>query len=945
MPRPTRSARRRSPRPRRRRASRSRSSGAACRTRPRSASPHDGRVFVAEKSGLIKVFDNVDDPTPTIYADLRTNVHYFWDRGLLGIALDPQFTTGRPYVYVLYTYDARIGQQPPDAGATPARPRPGATGDGCVVSGRLSRLNGPGRAGPDRGLVPAVPEPLESARSPSAPTARSTSAPATARASTSPTTARTATRSTRAATRPAASANPDAADRRGRRAAQPGPPHDGGPDGPRRHDPPRRPRHGRRACRTTRTPAAPTPNARRIVAYGLRNPFRFTFRPGHERALGRRRRLERPGRRSTASPSPAAPVENFGWPCYEGDGPACRYDASTSTSARRLYARGPARRRAALHLQPRARRSSHGDAARPASSSITGLAFYDGGTFPAAYDGALFFADYSRNCIWVMFPGAERPPRPGHARGLHQRRGRPGRPAGRPRRRPLLRRPERRHHPPRPLRSRQPAPRSPTRRRTPTSGAAPLTVQFDGTRLERPRRGRARPTRGTSTATARSTTRPPRRRRSPTRPRGRTPSRLRVDRPGGLVDTDTVTVTAGTPPDADDRRRPTRGTTWRVGETIGFSGSATNAPGRVAARLRPVVDARPPPLLGARPDELPRSTRCRRSPAPPARFVAPDHEYPVPPRARAHGARRDAQRDDVSGGSTRRPSSSRSSRPRPGSRSPSARRRRPRRSRGRSSRARRVGVIAPSPADAGGKTYDVRVAGPTAAPRATRSPRRHAGRPTARPTPRALSAVDGLVGAWGFDEPNGTDADRRLGPRQHRHDQRRDARPRAGASAPRCRFDGVNDIVTVADSDSLDLSNRATLEAWVNPAALGDWRTVAAQGAARPLVYALYAQQRRRPAQRPRLHEQRPVHERHAPLPRQHVDASRDDLGRHHAAPLRQRHAGRARAPSPARMPNSAGRPAHRRQHASGASGSAGRIDEVRVYDRALTRGARSAPT
>ena len=34
----------------------------------------DGRVFVAEKSGLIKVFDNLTDPTPTVFADLSTNV-------------------------------------------------------------------------------------------------------------------------------------------------------------------------------------------------------------------------------------------------------------------------------------------------------------------------------------------------------------------------------------------------------------------------------------------------------------------------------------------------------------------------------------------------------------------------------------------------------------------------------------------------------------------------------------------------------------------------------------------------------------------------------------------------------------------------------------------------------------------------------------------------------
>ena len=49
-----------------------------------------------------------------MFADLRTNVHDFWDRGLLGLALDPGFPTD-PYVYVLYTYDHILG----DAGGTP----------------------------------------------------------------------------------------------------------------------------------------------------------------------------------------------------------------------------------------------------------------------------------------------------------------------------------------------------------------------------------------------------------------------------------------------------------------------------------------------------------------------------------------------------------------------------------------------------------------------------------------------------------------------------------------------------------------------------------------------------------------------------------------------------------------------------------------------------------
>ena len=49
----------------------------------------DGRIFVAEKSGIIKLFDSLTDTTPTVFADLSTNVYNFWDRGLLGFAFDP----------------------------------------------------------------------------------------------------------------------------------------------------------------------------------------------------------------------------------------------------------------------------------------------------------------------------------------------------------------------------------------------------------------------------------------------------------------------------------------------------------------------------------------------------------------------------------------------------------------------------------------------------------------------------------------------------------------------------------------------------------------------------------------------------------------------------------------------------------------------------------------
>src|SRR5215211_363030 len=119
----------------------------------------DGRVFVAEKSGLIKVFDSLSDSTPTTFADLRTQVHNFWHRGLLGMALDPDFPAD-PYVYVLYTRDATIGGTAPrwgSPGATsdPCPNPPGATADGCVVSGRLSKLTASGdtKVGPEQVLI------------------------------------------------------------------------------------------------------------------------------------------------------------------------------------------------------------------------------------------------------------------------------------------------------------------------------------------------------------------------------------------------------------------------------------------------------------------------------------------------------------------------------------------------------------------------------------------------------------------------------------------------------------------------------------------------------------------------------------------------------------------------------------------------------------------------
>ena len=57
----------------------------------------DGRLFIAELTGRVKIWDGT-----TMYTALTLSVQNFEEQGLLGLALDPNFPT-QPYVYVLYT--------------------------------------------------------------------------------------------------------------------------------------------------------------------------------------------------------------------------------------------------------------------------------------------------------------------------------------------------------------------------------------------------------------------------------------------------------------------------------------------------------------------------------------------------------------------------------------------------------------------------------------------------------------------------------------------------------------------------------------------------------------------------------------------------------------------------------------------------------------------------
>ncbi len=63
----------------------------------------DGRMFIGQKDGRVRVFHN-GAVLAADFANISAEVNNYWDRGLLGLAIHPDFPS-QPYVYLLYTYD------------------------------------------------------------------------------------------------------------------------------------------------------------------------------------------------------------------------------------------------------------------------------------------------------------------------------------------------------------------------------------------------------------------------------------------------------------------------------------------------------------------------------------------------------------------------------------------------------------------------------------------------------------------------------------------------------------------------------------------------------------------------------------------------------------------------------------------------------------------------
>jgi glucose/arabinose dehydrogenase/PKD repeat protein len=556
-----------------------------------------GKVVVAEKSGVIKEFDSLSDPTPTVIADLSGEVHDFWDRGLLGLALDPGFDTNGK-LYALYTYNkapgnATVPRWPstscpaPPTGQPPDDDHPGATLNGCVVSGRLSMIDGSGEHPLIEDWCQQYPSHSVGSLVWGADGKLYVSA--------------------------GEGANFNSADY-GQFGNPCGDPSNEG---------------GALRSQDIRTsgdtlgldgtilrldPAHPA--QREIVAYGLRNPFRITTRPGtNEVWIGdvgwnTSEEIDR-----LQTPDAAGPV-NFGWPCVEGPNAQPAYATLGLSLCQSLTgATGPYWDYAHwVHVDPT-------DTCPTGGSSISGLAFYPaGGSFGDAYQGALFFADYTRNCIWVMKKGTDGLPDVATrkvfvtdaAGPVDLQVGPDGDLFYVDMNGGTIRR----------IRG-SASVQNPTARATAdkTGGPVPLTVNFDGSGSSDPRNETL--TYAWDFGDGSSSTQV-----SPThtyQQSGVYPARLVVTDTGGNSDTTTLSIKAGTPPTVT-LTTPAAGTTWAVGDTIHVAGSALDALGD------PIPDASLGWHINLRHCNR-TSGSCHTHPLETftgsgGSFVAPDHEYP-----------------------------------------------------------------------------------------------------------------------------------------------------------------------------------------------------------------------------------------------------------------------------------------------------------------------------
>ncbi len=149
--------------------------------------------------------------------------------------------------------------------------------------------------------------------------------------------------------------------------------------------------------------ANPTAVRSKVLARGFRNPFRFGIEPGSgdlwvgDVGWGFWEEVDRVPLVWTNRDLDL----NFGWPCYEGvAGVSAQQggyasDASTAAVCATIYT--PAEGGTGIGATPAVFTYNHGDPGGENGSAVTGGVFYQGGAYPSRWVGRYFFADYARD--------------------------------------------------------------------------------------------------------------------------------------------------------------------------------------------------------------------------------------------------------------------------------------------------------------------------------------------------------------------------------------------------------------------------------------------------------------------------------------------------------------------------------------------------------------------
>ena len=320
----------------------------------------DGRMFVAETAGRVRVVKDGTLLTQPLL-DISDRVNNFWDRGLLSIALDPDFALNG-FIYLAYTYEnpgsdptgpqtnriTRVKLDPVTADVMTPQKNPPET----VLLGSITQPHDDGTDTPCRSGSDCMP-----ADSPSHDIGQIVFAPdktlylslgeGASFFGVDP-------RALRAQDLDWLSGKVLHVDRDGRGLPS-NPFYNGDPDAPRS----------------------------KIYHYGLRNPFRIHLHP--EKGLY----VNDVGWASWEEINNGPPGSNFGWPCYEGNGkqPLYSQDDSTAIACQAVYSK-------ADHVQP-----GHTYPTGATPGTVIGGAFFQGTSYPAGFRDNYFFGDYSRSYI------------------------------------------------------------------------------------------------------------------------------------------------------------------------------------------------------------------------------------------------------------------------------------------------------------------------------------------------------------------------------------------------------------------------------------------------------------------------------------------------------------------------------------------------------------------